>query len=193
MPPRTPPGPRAAWRRRARAAALAAFALLGVSHMAGTLLTPLAPSIGAPLAGVGRLTLASPHPKVFCQTGEHEPFGFAFEVEAVYQDGQRERFPIGSDAYSRIPGPYMYRNVYGAMLAFGPLLDPDTVDAVMRFGLCAPDGDLRPMLGRPDAPLREAVVSITPRGVGPDVAPTRVVCAPATPSAPAAQPQEAQP
>lgn len=187
MHPNTPPQP--AWRRRARTVALAAFALLGVAHMAGTLLTPIAPAVGEPLAGIGRLTLASPHPKVFCQAGEHEPFGFAFEVEAVYSDGERERFPIGSDVYSRIPGPYMYRNVYGAMLAFGPLLDPATVDAVMTFGLCAPDGDLRPMLSRPDAPLREAIVSISPRGVGPDIAPTHVACAPDAHTTP----QEAQP
>ena len=149
---------------------------LGLSHIAGTLIQPMFPTAGAALAGIGRLSLASPHPKVFCQVGEHEPYGFEFTIEATTTSGHTESVSLDSSRYSRINGPYMYRNTYGAALSFSPFLDPNVIEQVLRYGLCE-SGDLNTLFDTIDqANIARAVVFTHSRRPGPHVEPVEVTC-----------------
>lgn len=142
---------------RARRVGLAALLTLGLLQMVGDGLGRVWPAAGRAVAGLGALTVASPKPKVFTAAGPHEPFAFAWTVELETAAGGLQRVPLDAATYGQVPGPYPYRNVYGAMLAFGPLLPAATVQAVLRHGFC--DG-----------------VLATALGVGPTVPPVRVAC-----------------
>jgi sterol desaturase/sphingolipid hydroxylase (fatty acid hydroxylase superfamily) len=147
---------------------------LGLVQMAGAALQTVAPQTGKAIAGLGRLTVASPNPKVFTRVGDQEPFAFRFEVEVQYVDGQRVRQPLDAQRYARIEGPYMYRNVYGAMLAFGDFLPATTVEAALRHGLCT-RGHLAAALDR-QAPIRSVTLYTQAHGVGAQPAPRTVRC-----------------
>lgn len=167
--------PPRSWRRRLRSLGLGLLLALGVAHISGDLLGYVHPEAGKKLGGLASLTLASPRPKVFTQVGEHEPFGFAFSLDVDYRDGQSLRgLPLSPERYSRLPGPYMYRNIYGAMLAFSPFLEPATLQSVLQHGLCE-SGDLAQVLDRPEG-IQRARVQITARGQGPAVQPVEVLC-----------------
>lgn len=118
-------------RPRGRLAARAAWALLalGLVQMTGDL------AASAPLKAVGAATAASPAPKVFCATDGHETI--STKVTLQYARGgvwRAAEFPVAG--HERLKGPYNRRNVYGAALAYGPVLDPALLDASWRFGLC---------------------------------------------------------
>ncbi|MCB9549215.1 MAG: sterol desaturase family protein [Myxococcales bacterium] len=159
-----------------RRLAVTLLLVLGLAQMAGAALARVAPGgVGETLAGLGRLTVASPNPKVFTRAGDEEPFGFSFEIEALRVDGRHERVALDARRYARMEGPYLYRNVYGAMLAFADFLPPETVEAVLRHGLCT-TGHLAAVL---DAGAPIATVRVTTRagGVGPAPAPRTIACA----------------
>jgi sterol desaturase/sphingolipid hydroxylase (fatty acid hydroxylase superfamily) len=163
-------------RARLRRWGLSALFLLGTAHIASDLVAVAHPAAGKALGGVAALTLASPRPKVFTTVGPHEPFGFAYTLDVIYTDGERvSGLPLDAARYSRLPGPYMARNVYGAMLAFSPLLPPATLQGVLGHGLCA-GGELAQVLDRADG-VATATVHTTPRGQGPAVADVEVACA----------------
>ena len=159
----------------ARRVGLTLLLALGLVQMAGAMLQTVAPKAGKAIAGIGRLTVASPNPKVFTRAGEQEPFAFTFALEVHHRDGKIVRQPLDAQRYARIEGPYMYRNVYGAMLAFGDFLPDATVDAALRHGLC----DSRHLAAALDhaAPVESVVIHTTARGDGPAPAPRTVVCA----------------
>lgn len=165
--------------RRLRRVGLGLLLALGLSHLAGSLLAEVWPAAGRPLAGLAQLTVAAPHPKVFTAVGPHEPFAFGFELEAR-ADAATVRVPIDAARYARLPGPYLYRNPFGAALAFGPVLPPDLRDAVLRFGLCGADAPVRAVLdgasGAAGADWHTFVVRWQVRGQGPAVAPVTVRC-----------------
>lgn len=159
---------------RGRRIGVGLLLLLGLVQMGGAMLQTLAPSAGKAIAGIGRLTVASPNPKVFTRAGDQEPFAFTFELEVTHTDGRVVRQPMDARRYSRIEGPYMYRNVYGAMLAFGDFLPNETVDAALRYGLCE-SGHLAAALDH-RAPVASAVVHTIARGHGEQPAPRVVTC-----------------
>lgn len=159
----------------ARTIALTLLLALGLVQMAGAILQTVAPSAGKAIAGLGRLTVASPNPKVFTKAGDQEPFAFTFDLEVRHVDGTVVRQPLDAARYARIEGPYMYRNVYGAMLAFGDFLPDATVAAALRHGLC----DARHLAAALDhsAPVESVVIHTTARGDGPAPGPRMVRCA----------------
>jgi hypothetical protein len=116
---------------------IAAIALLtiGLLQMAGDLFhSPL-------LKGVGAATAASPAPKVFCAVRGLETYSTHFYVEWMDRDGTPRSVQLTSEVYRHLDGPYNRRNVYGAALAYGPVLATDPVtkpmlDAVMSYALC---------------------------------------------------------
>ena len=113
--------------------------VLGTAQMAGDLLEFL------PLKAVAAATCASPAPKVFSAVQGLETYSTRFFLEL----GAR-RVEITPALYARIKGPYNRRNVYGAALAYGPVLPPTLRDPMMRYALCG------------DAPLlRELGLSAT--------------------------------
>lgn len=99
--------------------------VLGLAQMAGDLAGLL------PLRAVAAATGASPAPKVFSSVQGLETYSTRFFLDL---GGQRVELTPG--LYSRMRGPYNRRNVYGAALAYGPVLPPSLLEPVMRHALC---------------------------------------------------------
>jgi sterol desaturase/sphingolipid hydroxylase (fatty acid hydroxylase superfamily) len=117
-----PPRPR---RRTLRAAW--ALLLLGLAQMFGDL-------AGLPgLKALAGASAASPAPKVFCAVRGYETISTKVRLE-VLKDGRWEAAPFLEAG--RLKCPYNRRNVYGAALAYAPVMEPGLRRAVWRHGLC---------------------------------------------------------
>ena len=101
--------------------AAAVLTVLGLAQMAGDVLR-----IDA-LKGVAAATGASPAPKVFSAVRGLETYSTRFYLAGVEMTPQ---------VYGRMRGPYNRRNVYGAALAYAPVLPAELRDPVMRYALC---------------------------------------------------------
>lgn len=111
--------------------------------------------------GVGAATGASPAPRVFSSVRGLETYSTRFTLEWQDAQGLDHALPLSPDVYSRLRGPYNRRNVYGAVLAYGPILstDPRTRPlflAVAAHSLC---GDA-PLLGELGVSSAAAVRSV---------------------------------
>jgi sterol desaturase/sphingolipid hydroxylase (fatty acid hydroxylase superfamily) len=144
--------------RAARAFGIAALLALGLSSVGGTLLETVAPSVGRAIAGAGKLSLASPFPKVFCRVDSEEPFGFEHVVELELASGEKLRVRADRASYARFSAPYQTRNVYGAVFAFAPRLREETSRAVVTHGFCD-GGPLLALTG--EARPTSSVVAVT--------------------------------
>lgn len=117
-------------RRRTLRAAWALL-LLGLMQMFGDL-------AGLPgLKALAGATAASPAPKVFCAVKGYETISTKIRFE-ILQDGRWEPAPLLE--VGRLRGPYNRRNVYGAALAYAPVMEPGLRRAVWRHGLCGEAG-----------------------------------------------------
>lgn len=107
------------------------------------------------MRGIGASSAASPFPKVFCSAPVHsEPElsleTFSAEFALRYQDeGKWIDVELTPEIYSRLSGPYNRRNVYGAVLAYGPCLPPEMVTATLQYALVDP-APMRRELGVPE-------------------------------------------
>ena len=90
--------------------------MIGLLQLAGNLVQLPA------VAGIGAAINASPHPKVFSAVQGLETYSTAFYLEWHDRDGSSHTLQLTPAVYSRIRGPYNRRNVYGAALAYGPVL-----------------------------------------------------------------------
>lgn len=120
---------------RGRLAMLAVIGLLGI---AGTILG------SSKVKGVAAATAASPAPKVFTSHKGLETFSTRFTL-AWTDDFGRHEMPLTYDNYGRLQGPYNRRNVYGAVLAYGPVLATSEATipmmrTVSRYALCPENG-----------------------------------------------------
>lgn len=109
--------------------------LLGLMQIAGEVLHLSA------LRGLGLATAASPAPKVFSAVRGLETYSTRFYIEWKETDSQFHTIEITPDVNSHVPGPYNRRNVYGAVLAYGPVLitDPRSrsmFNSVANYALC---------------------------------------------------------
>jgi hypothetical protein len=114
----------------ARTAAIV-LTVLGLAQMAGDL-----SGIRA-LKGIAAATGASPAPKVFSAVQGLETYSTRFYLAGT------EMTP---EIYGRIRGPYNRRNVYGAALAYAPVLPDELREPVMQYALCG-DAPLMRELG----------------------------------------------
>jgi hypothetical protein len=159
---------------------------LGLLQMTGDVLTRLgSQQVGGIIKGIGAATTASPAPKVFTSHRGLETFSTRFTLEWETRDGQKQSLVLTPEIYQRVRGPYNRRNVYGAVLAFGPVLitNPQTqpmFDSISRYALSG-DAPLLRELGvdptqalgavrvryepRPDAPVGDwpRVIEVLPR------------------------------
>jgi len=102
---------------------------LGVLQMGGDLLhLPFLKNLGAASA-------ASPAPKVFCAREGYEAYATRFFLEWVDEWGELHSLPLQAEAAGRLRGPYNRRNVYGAALAYGPILPEPLRGPVLTCGL----------------------------------------------------------
>jgi hypothetical protein len=88
------------------------------------------------LKGLGAATAASPAPKVFSAVGGLETYSTQFFIEWTDRAGVERSIRLTPALYAHIRGPYPRRNVYGAALAYGPVLAKDLRDPVMHYALC---------------------------------------------------------
>ena len=93
------------------------------------------------LKGIGAATVASPAPKVFSAVRGLETFSTRFFLEWTDRSGVAHSLPLTPEVYAQLAGPYNRRNVYGAALAYGPVLltDPRTkpmFQALISYALC---------------------------------------------------------
>jgi hypothetical protein len=109
--------------------------VVGLLQMAGDILH--LPSLKA----LGLATAASPAPKVFSAVQGLETYSTRFYIDWTDANQQAHSTEITPELNSRIRGPYNRRNVYGAVLAYGPILvsNPQSrtmFEAVARYALC---------------------------------------------------------
>ena len=110
--------------------------IVGLLQMTGDLLR--LPALKAVAAATG----ASPAPKVFSSVQGLETFSSTFYLEWRDRDGVAHTVELTPELYSLVRGPYNRRNVFGAALAYAPILsaDPRTkpmYEAVVQYALCA--------------------------------------------------------
>jgi hypothetical protein len=127
----------------------------------------------APVAAVAAASGAAPAPKVFTSSQGLETFSSRFFVEWDTTDGETRSVEIDAERTGRLAGPYNRRNVYGAALAYGPVLaaDPRTrplLEGVLRRAACG-DAPLLAELGietpgRVGAPRIRVVPRVRPPG-----------------------------
>jgi hypothetical protein len=95
--------------------------VLGVTQMAADL-------IGAPsIKALASATMLSPCPKVFTVHKGLETYSSRFFVEYQDVDGKAHSVEITAVLYGKVKGPYNRRNVYGAILSYGPVLVSDPI------------------------------------------------------------------
>jgi hypothetical protein len=151
------------WTRRHLA--IAVLAIVGGSNVVGSVLELASPAAGKPVAALGRMSLASPAPKVFCKMGAIEPFAREQQLTVRYADGSEQTYDVDDDAKFHLPAPYALRNVYGAALVFAPLLPSRTTTAVVRHGVC--DGAAwSPPARRSHGAVTSVVIASFPRAGG---------------------------
>ena len=97
--------------------------------------------VGNGARAIGAATAASPAPKVFSAVRGLETYSTRFFIDWTDRSGERHSLELTPEVNARLRGPYNRRNVYGAVLAYGPVLstDPRTkpmFDAVAKFALC---------------------------------------------------------
>lgn len=116
------------------------------------------------IRGLGFATAASPLPLVFSHFRGVETFAARFELHVETPSGRKYRRKISSAVYSQLRGPYNRRNVYGAAIAYGPVLnqgtEPKMVKSVLEYGLCS-RGPLHEELKIPTVVKRFSVKVVT--------------------------------
>lgn len=158
----------------------AAFLLiLGSLQMMGDL-------AGVPaLKGIGAASMASPAPKVFSAVRGLETYSTKFYLEWTDRAGAAHSLALTPEVYARIRGPYNRRNVYGAVLAYGPVLAGDArtrpmFDSVSRYALCGDAPILRELGVNPAEVAGRVRVRLKPRP-GSDTGDLPLVLEPACP------------
>lgn len=109
---------------------------------------------GAPrLRAFAAATQVAPAMKVFTTHQGYETHAARFTLHWQDAASASRSLVLDPRSYRGVEGPYNRRNVYGAALAYGPVLrnDPRTralQESVMHYAFCAP-GTLRHELGIP--------------------------------------------
>lgn len=107
--------------QRIKALAIPFFLIgLGVSQMVGDLAGIKA------LKGLAMATNASPAPKVFCSAKGLETFSSKFQLHWRDRQGEDHECILTPEIAAKMRGPYNRRNVYGAILSYGPVLEAES-------------------------------------------------------------------
>jgi hypothetical protein len=108
---------------------------LGLLQMAGDVLHLPA------IKGLAAATAASPAPKVFSAVRGLETYSTRFFLEWTDKRGHVQSVEITPERARGLRGPYNRRNVYGAVLAYGPIMQSDAAlhpmfNSVSQYALC---------------------------------------------------------
>ena len=112
-----------------------ALLVLGLLQMAGDLLRFPA------LKGFAAASAASPAPKVFSSVHGLETYSTRFFIEWTDTTAEFHSTEITPERAGGLLGPYNRRNVYGAVLAYGPVMQSDArlrpmFESISRYALC---------------------------------------------------------
>jgi len=88
------------------------------------------------IKGLGIMTAASPLPIVFTTVKGLETFSSQFYFKIRDKIGNESIVEITPALYSKLKGPYNRKNIYGAAIAYGPILDSALLDAVLNYAIC---------------------------------------------------------
>ena len=148
-----------------RAGAAILLVVLGLAQMAGDVLHVPA------LKGIAAATAASPAPKVFSAVRGLETYSTRFSLEWEDLAGARLALTLTPEVNARLRGPYNRRNVFGAVLAYGPVLatNPATrpmFESVARYALCGDAPILRELGVDPSTVAGRVRVRLDPRDGG---------------------------
>lgn len=88
------------------------------------------------IRGIGAATGSSPLPLVFTEVKGVETFASDFFIEFIDTNGVKKEIQITPALYSKLQGPYNRRNVYGAAISYGPILDQNIWESILKYGLC---------------------------------------------------------
>lgn len=121
----------------------------------------------AALRGIGAATAASPAPKVFSAVRGLETYSSRFFIEWTDHEGKVHSLALTPEVYGRLAGPYNRRNVYGAALAYGPVLstDPRTrpmFQSVIRYAFCGEAAILKELGINPNEVAGQVRVRLEP-------------------------------
>ncbi len=141
----------------------ALLALLATAQMAGDVCRIPA------LKGLAAATAASPAPRVFSVSGGLETYSTRFAVCWTDATGEEQRLDVTPHTAARMRGPYNRRNVYGAALAYGPVLATNErttgmLASILRYALCEPGGVLAELSGGAAVGARSVRVEYEPLG-----------------------------
>lgn len=142
--------------------AAAGLLALGLAQMAGDRL-----GIDA-LKALAAATGASPAPKVFSAVRGLETYSTRFSLEWTDRNGAQRVLELTPEVYARLRGPYNRRNVFGAVLAYGPILATDArtrgmYDSVAHYALCGDAPILRELGVDPETVAGGVSVRLRPR------------------------------
>ena len=135
---------------------------LGLAQMAGDVLRLPA------LKAIAAATAASPAPKVFSAVRGLETYSTRFSLEWEDRAGDRQLLRLTPEVNARLRGPYNRRNVFGAVLAYGPVLvsfapTRAMFDSVARYALCGEAPILRELGLDPESVSGRVRVHLDPR------------------------------
>lgn len=105
--------------------AAAGLLVLGCSAMLGELFQR------PKLKALALASQAAPYTKVFGAATSYETqrpfetFACDFTLSYTTEEGERHQLELTPEIYQNLKGPYNRRNVYGAILAYGPALPPE--------------------------------------------------------------------
>jgi hypothetical protein len=115
------------------------------------------------LKGIGAATVASPAPRVFSAVRGFETYSTSFYLDYRDPQGRHQSVEITGERYARLRGPYNRRNIYGAALAYGPVMPAELRGSVMRYALCGQRPLLRELGLDPDDVVGPVTVRFEPR------------------------------
>lgn len=100
------------------------------------------------LSAVSAVTNAAPAMKVFTAHNGYETFSSTYTLTVFWIDGHQQTVTLNPANYRGLQGPYNRRNVYGAAIAYGPILATSEHaqsmwQSVAQEGFCTPDGVIR--------------------------------------------------
>lgn len=126
------------------------------------------------LKGLALATCTAPYPKVFCaatttDNRTYETFAADFQLQYTTKNGQTKTTQITPEIYTNLKGPYNRRNVYGAVLAYGPALPENLRTTTLKNALQSKNNILHE-LGIPTTATNLKII-ITPKNISTNTTP----------------------
>lgn len=118
------------------------------------------------VSAVASMSNLSPAMKVFTAHKGYETYSSTFHIEALYQDGLTVKKTLTPKLYSHLEGAYNRRNVYGALIAYAPLLVTNTHTKALykqmsHRAFCKEEHILKELNFKHNNPIKTIILSYT--------------------------------